>query len=600
MTAVQDMTEPALPRRRNGKPRSCEPCRLAKAACDHTLPRCGRCIRRGIDDRCTYHPAPMTKVQGPAKILRRPGSIRKGPQNTIAGVSSILSLLAQQHSPSGASEGTSNSSPQNDTEPQYLGSTSYSAVFLENRDSMGAEVPDEPQDKLEDCTLDNGRLRKASDALRAIPDQEVSEMLLDCSFEVHNSPLHEPTTRYCLQSLWDIWGDTMKNRDNDNKLRKMAADILRNTDTPIVPAKTAAEWLESHTGKHLRFEIIGTLLCLFALALVALPDRHSLFRTLDLSPRQYVYKLGRAAESCINVCTDLAVVNEFTLYLNYHATVVQSIYRGDDRKCIRTYTSLDTKILIIYPRWLPLAQTRQHLYHHHGLGAPPRKHHHQIRTIHGCRAAQTHVHSLLHSRQATRHSLRAAPTAKQALFLLLSPTRPGRRRNHAAGILPLVQALRARCSGLEHRGQSHASGRAARDHDRLAPARRDPRAIARSRSGLHEPAPGRSQGQVRRRLHRAAGAVPVYVRTRYPESTPRPTRRHHYPEARVSAQQLPPRPSAHAGRPGQEASPRRHRHRDSARHHLLLRPRRLRRRPLRVLVEIVRILRDSRLRRAGE
>jgi hypothetical protein len=47
--------------RRNGKPASCEPCRLNKTKCDHKYPKCDRCIQRGIVERCFYHPAPLTK-----------------------------------------------------------------------------------------------------------------------------------------------------------------------------------------------------------------------------------------------------------------------------------------------------------------------------------------------------------------------------------------------------------------------------------------------------------------------------------------------------------------------------------------------------------
>lgn len=75
-----------LPRRRNGKQQgqcrwkwrcflkpspyikapaykgiACEPCRKAKVSCDHTLPNCARCRRRGITSKCVYLAAPMTR-----------------------------------------------------------------------------------------------------------------------------------------------------------------------------------------------------------------------------------------------------------------------------------------------------------------------------------------------------------------------------------------------------------------------------------------------------------------------------------------------------------------------------------------------------------
>lgn len=48
--------------RRNGKLQACEPCRRGKLRCDHMMPTCGRCAKRGKPDQCLYHPAPLTKA----------------------------------------------------------------------------------------------------------------------------------------------------------------------------------------------------------------------------------------------------------------------------------------------------------------------------------------------------------------------------------------------------------------------------------------------------------------------------------------------------------------------------------------------------------
>lgn len=48
--------------RRNGKLQACEPCRKGKLRCDHMMPNCGRCAKRGKPDQCVYHPAPLTKA----------------------------------------------------------------------------------------------------------------------------------------------------------------------------------------------------------------------------------------------------------------------------------------------------------------------------------------------------------------------------------------------------------------------------------------------------------------------------------------------------------------------------------------------------------
>ena len=289
----------------------------------------------------------MTKVQGPAKVIRRSSTEKRTFSGGSNGTVDILSLLAQQCTAPGTPDGPPSPPQEREAEPQYLGSTSYSAVFLENRDSIGAEVGGDASNNDADfsdpeCIID--RLRLAVSILKAIPDQDTCEMLFDCSFEYDSSPLHEPAARYYLQSLWETYGDTLRDRGNDHKLKGMAMEVLRNTDTPIKAQRTSAEWLESHTGRNARFEIIGLLLCIFALALPILPNDHVLFRHGGISPRQYQYRIGFGAECSRNICSDMAIVNEFTLYLDLHIQVVQSLYRGDESKCPTT-CSINSKLI---------------------------------------------------------------------------------------------------------------------------------------------------------------------------------------------------------------------------------------------------------------
>lgn len=65
-------------RRRNGLLSSCEPCRKSKLRCDHQRPVCERCITRGQETRCFYHPSPSSqsspshkRALGASQRLRR-------------------------------------------------------------------------------------------------------------------------------------------------------------------------------------------------------------------------------------------------------------------------------------------------------------------------------------------------------------------------------------------------------------------------------------------------------------------------------------------------------------------------------------------------
>lgn len=62
--------------RRNGKLSSCEPCRKSKLRCDHKAPICDRCVTRGQDTQCFYHPAPLTQLTARSSLPRLPSSQR--------------------------------------------------------------------------------------------------------------------------------------------------------------------------------------------------------------------------------------------------------------------------------------------------------------------------------------------------------------------------------------------------------------------------------------------------------------------------------------------------------------------------------------------
>ncbi len=60
--------------RRNGTLQSCERCRINKIRCDHSTPRCGRCVAKSLD--CVYEAAPMTRRFRAARFDIQSGRVR--------------------------------------------------------------------------------------------------------------------------------------------------------------------------------------------------------------------------------------------------------------------------------------------------------------------------------------------------------------------------------------------------------------------------------------------------------------------------------------------------------------------------------------------
>ena len=109
--------------RRNGQLSSCEPCRASKLRCDHTSPVCGRCERRGLHTRCTYHPAPLSQrfVQS---VKRRRFQHTTDSSNT--------SQLPDKESWTEKKASVS--------APGFLGQTSYSDMFTDTQSHLPVET----------------------------------------------------------------------------------------------------------------------------------------------------------------------------------------------------------------------------------------------------------------------------------------------------------------------------------------------------------------------------------------------------------------------------------------------------------------------------
>jgi len=126
-----------LPRHRNGKTQSCESCRKAKAACDHELPVCQRCIWRRIAPQCIYHPGPLTRTAtSPLEASRVQKRSKVDPSEVTAKIpdlqrssvrSNVQYLVNQPASDSGGSKAVSS---------EFLGPCSYPAVFRENQANL--------------------------------------------------------------------------------------------------------------------------------------------------------------------------------------------------------------------------------------------------------------------------------------------------------------------------------------------------------------------------------------------------------------------------------------------------------------------------------
>ena len=197
-------------RRRNGKKLSCENYRKSKLACDHTLPVCGRCVRRKCREPCVYHPAPMTKLdtsskrasQGQPRPAKRP-LLSQG-SSTPDSTEALDMVTEKDYSREGSLDLFSTSAigipdlkAQNDSlyASEFLGSINYRAIL----DEYQIEV--EPKSAATETSITAMPWRRsetlllARTALLHLPSRDTCYCLIDRSLEYPDLGAHLPSLR---------------------------------------------------------------------------------------------------------------------------------------------------------------------------------------------------------------------------------------------------------------------------------------------------------------------------------------------------------------------------------------------------------------------
>ncbi|KAF1953467.1 hypothetical protein CC80DRAFT_149754 [Byssothecium circinans] len=350
--------------RRNGKLQSCEPCRKGKLRCDHMTPTCGRCLRRGRDAQCVYHPAPLTKA-----------AVGNGiPTPQTADESSPSAVLQSAEIEFAASSNRSTRITESDLAPQlrftrasslptqtwsslHYGqqtveelrrpvpaahkhsrlaqpSTAFiqhAAILAENELSIGIHHSDNDTVSAKPSRLE---IERGAAVLSLLKDMPIYLRYVDKWFSfARGIILIEPMVRIMTSGISSYWGkwlvDTpkhdlrlMSEKIWDNTLKPMSRLLNRNT--------TAREFCTSVTGEYLRWETVGIVLTLVALLCGSLSDGDPIFCTHDAAPidrAATLLKTHNASNICVEFCDDWGVLNDLSLWLLYENSVVYCAMR---------------------------------------------------------------------------------------------------------------------------------------------------------------------------------------------------------------------------------------------------------------------------------
>lgn len=224
--------------RKNGKAASCEPCRKAKVRCDHTRPICVRCRRRGIEARCYYHPAPLTKQPAPPPVLSPPPSRHQQ-----------IPIASAAQSPQDVAPSSSRSTIVNNLQPT-LSSTANSTVdsSLDESQSRSSTIQG-------DTALQS--VRNLVDQLRQL---RTIDQLLKRYYSI--TPAATVPAAFIMPALADLYTTWAAASDREAWLDQIAEQTLASTKSfrDVEPGMSLADFSKLHYANNsFRIELIGII-----------------------------------------------------------------------------------------------------------------------------------------------------------------------------------------------------------------------------------------------------------------------------------------------------------------------------------------------------
>ena len=249
-------------RRRNGQKLSCENCRKSKLACDHTLPVCGRCIRRKCREPCVYHPAPMTKLDTAKRASRErpPPAKRHLPSPSISTPRSTDALNLETHEDSSrersldvcrtAAVGIPDLGAQNGSlhTSEFLGSTNYRAILDEYQIELQPQSAGTGNSKTTMPWRRSETLSLAKTALLKLPRRDTCHSLIDRSLEYPDLGSHLPSLRSLNETFWKSFGASLAEPRKPHGLSAMIDTLSVNTiNGKSNEYETSAAWFQAPT-----------------------------------------------------------------------------------------------------------------------------------------------------------------------------------------------------------------------------------------------------------------------------------------------------------------------------------------------------------------
>ncbi|KAH9901718.1 hypothetical protein F4778DRAFT_123500 [Xylariomycetidae sp. FL2044] len=327
--------------RRNGKLQSCEPCRKSKLKCDHLVPSCRRCVRRGIVDKCVYHPNPLTQSRKPRQRTPLTSSASSHNERTSEVLPSVEGHAEKYRDPpleAGPSRSTvtlqrphrAASAPPLNTcqwpgpgevrvDPGFQGVTSYLSIFSENLGKLGVVSSDLEAAELPRVWVSESRMSQGCQCLAFLKNSTMVIQFVSRWFEIGEGggvACPDWAMREWLKQLLGIhYGETLKEQ-NPERIRQLCHTLWRNTSTQPVCDKgmTAMQWVKSCSGPNIRWEVIAMIAAIVGQCAITLDPMDPLLQEYNIDRPSFPRRMAEIARSCLDFCHECDTLGDLLIW----------------------------------------------------------------------------------------------------------------------------------------------------------------------------------------------------------------------------------------------------------------------------------------------
>ena len=220
----------------------------------------------------------------------------------------------------------------------FLGPTSYSAVFSEDRTLNGADSPfrDEwiENEPAEHPRFREGRVEEGAKMLASLKDFPLFEsMIQKWQDDVHGATIFCPWIMTCVASVRAEFYEPLMQQPNEQQdpvLIGLSSKLFYNS---LQPLKVDGSWtLDQYTmsfnGSNIRWETVGMFFTAVGLAAMKRAS-HLLARAGNMVAEVLARRMIDFGESCLAFCEEAGHLNDAEIWISYELALLTSVIEGD-------------------------------------------------------------------------------------------------------------------------------------------------------------------------------------------------------------------------------------------------------------------------------